>query len=188
MRDVTNSNQSPKKKIDIKALVEYLVEYVKNPIQKISQLPDWNWPSILTVQILLSIASGLLAGLIKLNFYRVAAGIFLMPIVSTTAALLLSLFIYYYFQFFENRTVIYRKIFMLVILASIPFYLFQILSEYISFISVVGFAFTSLLAVVGLCENFQVERKRAYLLVGMLFALVLVTWITNQSTSGGYYG
>lgn len=187
MRDVTDSNNNKNtsnKGIDVKALSEYLFEFVKHPIHKIAQLPDWNWKSIFTIQILLSIASGILAGLIKLNFYRVAAGIFLMPIISTIGALLLSLFIYYYFQFFENRTESYRRIFILVILSSIPFYLFQILSEYLPFISVIGFAFTSLLAIVGLCENFKLERKRAYIVVGMLFLLVFATWLTNLRTAG----
>lgn len=183
MREV-NEEHKPKSGLDVKALSEYLLEFIKRPIQKIGQLPDWNWTSIFTVQILLSIASGILAGLIKLNVYRIAAGIFLMPIISTIGALLLSLFIYYYFQFFENRSESYRKIFILVILSSIPFYLFQILSEYLPLISIIGFAFTSFLAIVGLCENFKMERKRAYILVGMLFILVLATWVTNLRTAG----
>lgn len=183
MRDVTE-NPNPKKAIDVRALTEYLFEFIKNPVKKIAALPDWNWPSIFTIQILLSIASGILAGLIKLNFYRVAAGIFLMPIISTIGALLLSLFIYYYFQFIESRTESYRKIFVLVILSSIPFYIFQILSEYLPIISIVGFAITSLLAVVGLCENFRLDKKRAYIFVGLLFVLVLATWITNLKTAG----
>ena len=103
-----------------------------------------------------------------------------MPVVSTIAALLMSTFLYYYFHFFENRTENFRKLFTLVVLASIPFYLFQILSEYVSFISVIGFAFTSLLGVVALVENFSLERKRAQVVSGSLFILVFLTWITNQ--------
>jgi hypothetical protein len=128
----------------------------------------------------LSVASGVLAGLIKFNFLRVAAGLFIMPVVSTIAALLMSMFLYYYFQFFEDRTENFRKLFTLVVLASIPFYLFQILSEYVSFISVIGFAFTSLLGVVALVENFALERKRAQVVSASLFLLVFLTWLTNQ--------
>lgn len=154
---------------------------MKNPIEKISILPDWNWPSVFAVQILLALASGILSGLIKLNFYLVLQGIFLMPVTTTISALLLALIIYYYFQFVENRTESYRRIFILVILSSIPFYLFQIVSAYFAPISLIGFGFTSLLAIVGLNENFKVERKRAYTLVGALFVFVLIAWITNRN-------
>ena len=177
MRDVSPGN----KKIDVKLLIHTLLEFVKNPLHGISNLPDWNWPSVFTVQILLALASGLLAGLLKLNFYRVLYGLFLMPITTTVSALLLALFIYYYFQFFENRTESYRKIFILVILSSIPFYIFQIVSEYFAPISLIGFGFTSLLAIVGLNENFKVERNRAYMLIGGLFVFVLIAWISNRN-------
>lgn len=168
--------------VDFRELVRFLVEFVKQPVQQISRLPDWNWASLFVFHLLLSIASGVLAGLLKFNFYRVAAGIFLMPIVSTACALMMTLFLYYYFQFFEKKIESFRKLFTLVVLASIPFYLFQILSEYFSPISLVGFAFTSLLAIVGLCDNFRVERKRSYKIVGPIFALVVLVWIMNQFT------
>lgn len=177
MRDVT---PQPKSEIEIKELVDYLVDYVKNPVKKISSLPNWGWSTLFVLHIVISVASGVLAGLIKFNFLRVAAGLFLMPVVSTIAALLMSTFLYYYFQFFEDRTENFRRLFTLVVLASIPFYLFQILSEYVSFISVIGFAFTSLLAVVALVENFSLERKRAQVVSASLFLLVFLTWLTNQ--------
>ncbi|MEK6627555.1 MAG: YIP1 family protein [Bdellovibrionota bacterium] len=179
MRDV-----SPNKKygVDLNALIHFLIDYIKHPVQKISHLPDWNWSSLFVVHILLSIVSGVLAGLLKFNFYRVAFGLFLMPLVSTAAALTMSLFLYYYFQFIENRTENFRKIFTLVVLASIPFYLFQTISEYFSFVSIIGFAFASVLVIVGLCDNFSVEKKKAYKVVGVLFSLVLLTWISNKLT------
>ena len=180
MRDVSPDKIPNKKMIDPKSLIREVITFVQNPIAKITDLPDWNWPSVFTVQILLALASGILAGLIKLNFYRVLYGLFLMPIVTTVGALLLALFIYYYFQFMESRTESYRKIFILVILSLIPFYIFQIVSEYFAPITLIGFGFTSLLAIVGLHENFKVEKKRAYFLIGILFIFVLLAWITNR--------
>lgn len=177
MRDVTPGNSS----VDLKKLIQFLIEFVKNPVHGISILPDWNWASVFTIQILLAIGSGVLSGLLKLNFYRVMYGIILMPIVTTVSALLLTLFLYYYFQFFENRSESYRKLFILVILSSIPFYVFQIISEYFMPITLIGFAFTALLAIVGLVENFNVQKKRAYTICGGLFVLVLVAWFTNRN-------
>ncbi len=181
MREVNPSQQEPT--ISIKKIIETLIKFIKNPTRQIAKIPDWNWPSIFFVQLMISVSSGLLAGLIKLNFYRMAAGLFIMPFVSTITSLLMATFFYYYFQFFENRTESFRKIFMLVILASIPFYIFQIISEYFAPISLIGFGFSFLLAIVGLCENFKVEKKRAYQLIGVLFIFVLVTWVINHYTT-----
>ncbi len=178
MREVNPDQQNTS--IDVKKIIETLVAFVKNPIEQISHIPDWNWPSLFLVQIVISITSGLLAGLIKFNIYRMAAGLFLMPFVSTITSLLLTTFLYYYFQFFENRTENFRKIFTFVILTSIPFYIFQIISEYFAPITLIGFGFSFLLSIVGLSENFKVTKKRAYELVGVLFVLVLITWLTNR--------
>jgi len=183
MREVNPDHR--KNSFDIKGIIDYLIAFVKSPVEKIAHLPDWDWPSIFVVQLTIAISSGFLAGLIKLNIYRMAAGLFLMPFVSTLTSFLLATFFYYYFQFLEGRTEIFRKIFIFVILSSIPFYIFQILSEYFAPISLIGFGFTSLLAVVGLAQSFQMEKKRAYQLVGLLFAMVLVTWIVNRYSSGG---
>jgi len=58
--------------------------------------------------------------------------------------------------------------------------LFQIISEYFSVVSLIGFAFASLLSIIGLCDNFRVEKTRAYKVIGSVFLLVLLTWISNQ--------
>lgn len=178
MRDVTP--QQPDAGSEVKVIIEFLIEFVKHPVDKIKKLPEWNWSTLFVFHLVLSIISGVLAGLLHLNLLRVAYGLFLMPIVSTVSALLMGMFLYYYFQFFEGKTESFKKLFTLVILASIPFYFFQVLSEYFSFISIIGFAFTSLLGVVGLCENFDMHRKRAYVVVGSLFGLVLMTWISTR--------
>lgn len=176
MRDVTPNTP------DIKALIQYLIEFIKHPVKKIQTLPEWQWSQLVTLHLLLSIVSGVLAGLLKFNFYRVAAGIFLMPFVSTAVVALLSMYLYYYFQFFENRTENFRKICTLVVLSAIPFYLFQVVSEYFALISLVGLAFATMLAVIGLNENFALHKKRALQVMGVMFGLMLVTWVTNHFT------
>lgn len=179
MRDVGPLNPQ----FNVKVIIQYLIEFVKHPVEKIKQLPDWSWTSLFILQFVLAVISGFIAALIKLNFpWGLLSGIILMPIVSTIAALLLTLFLYYYFQFFEKKTEHFRKIFTLVILSSIPFYMFQILSEYFAPVTLIGFAFTSLLGVVGLTENFYIQKQRAYQLVGLLFVLILVAWILNRQT------
>lgn len=180
MKEVNPELQN--KTIDMKAIIQFLVNYVKHPVKYITEIPEWNLASLFFIQVSVSIISGVLAGLLKMNFYRIANGLILMPIVSTIASLLLTTLLYYYFQFFEEKTESFKKLFSLVIIASIPFYLFQIISEYFSPIALIGFAFTSALLVVGLNETFKIDKKRCYQIVGALFALVLFTWIANKIT------
>ncbi|WP_409477561.1 YIP1 family protein [Pseudobdellovibrio sp. HCB154] len=178
MREV-NPNMNHQK-TNVKEILNYLKEFVKNPVLKITEIPSWDWMSLIIVQITFAVVSGVLAGAIKLNLLRALSGIFLMPIVSTVSSMLLTTFFYYYFQFFENRTESYRRLFAFVTLASIPFYIFQIASEYFPPVTLIGFGFTSLLCVVGLTENFQVDRKRAYQIAVFLYLLVLATWLLNK--------
>lgn len=180
MKEVNPEHQP--KTIDVKAIIQFLLNYVKHPVKYITEIPEWNLPSLFFIQISVAVISGVLAGLLKMNFFRIANGLILMPIVSTISSLLLTTLIYYYFQFIEEKTENFKKLFSLVIIASIPFYLFQIISEYFSPIALIGFAFTSALLIVGLNETFKVEKKRCYQLVGVLFALVLLTWIANKVT------
>lgn len=182
MKEVGPDSRFKMSDINIKELIQYLFNFLKNPIQEICLLPNWNWKTLFLVQVVISIISGALAGLIKLNFYRLAYGIFLMPIVSTVSALILTTFFYYYIQFFENRTESFRKLFIFVILTSIPFYLFQILAEIASFVVLVGFAFSAVLMAVGLVENFQIAKRRAYEIVLLLYGMVFLTWILNKFT------
>lgn len=176
------SKHSNRPQTTVQEVIDYLILFVKNPTEQIKHLPRWSWTALFVLQITIAITSGIISGLLVLNFYRVLFGLILMPIVSTAACLLLTNFFYYYFQFFENRTVSFRKLLTFVILASIPFFLFQILAEYVRFISLIGFGFTSLLAIIGLKESFNVEKKRSVVLISVLFSLALATWIFNQLT------
>lgn len=178
MKEVNPDHQD--KLIDFKAIIQFLVNYIKHPVKYIAEIPEWNLPSLFFIQVSVAIISGVLAGILKMNIYRVANGLILMPIVSTITSLLLTTLLYYHFQFFEKRTESFKKLFSLVIIASIPFYLFQVISEYFSPIALVGFTFTAALLIVGLNEVFKVEKKRCYEIVGTLFFLVLVAWIGNK--------
>lgn len=180
-RDVTPQEQKPSPSFNsAKEVVQYLISYMKQPIERIKTLPDWPWMVLLVTLILLSITSGVLTGLVPPNFFRVMSGLIISPIVNVVTTFVGSLFIYYYFQVFEKRTCSLRKIFTLVLFANIPFLVFLIGSEVIPPLTLVGFAFTALLLAVGLSENFNMEKRRAIRLVTILFAIVFLIWLWNR--------
>ncbi|WP_295903899.1 YIP1 family protein [uncultured Bdellovibrio sp.] len=177
-RDVTPQNQPHFE--TAKEVVRYIINYLRHPIEKIKTLPEWNWPVLIITLIVLSMASGVLTGLVPPNFFRIMGGFIISPIVGVVTTFIGSLFIYYYFQVYEKRTCSLRKIFTLVLFANIPFFVFQVGSEMIPPITLVGFAFTALLMAVGLTENFQMEKRRSIRLVTILFAIVFILWLWNR--------
>lgn len=175
-RDVTP--QAPAQ--NVKEVVRYIIDYLRHPIEKIKNLPDWNWTVLIITLVVLSVGSGVLTGLVPPNFFRVLGGIVISPLVGLVTTMIGALFIYYYFQVFEKRTCSLRRIFTLILFANIPFFVFQVGSEVIPPITLVGFAFTALLMAVGLTENFQMEKRRALRLVTILFAIVFIIWLWNR--------
>lgn len=175
MRDVTESGSSSAKEI-----AQRLLRFIKNPVKEITLLPDWSWPQLIILNALIAVASGVLSGLIPPNFYKIVGGLIISPFVSTVMNGLMSLFLYYYFQVFEYKTVSLRKLFTQTFFASIPFFIFQAGAELIPPISIVGFAFTALLMVVGLVENFQVDKKRAIKLMAAILSVVFIVWLWNR--------
>lgn len=164
----------------IKEVLAYILDYLRHPVERIKSLPDWSWTVLLVTLVVLSMGSGVLTGLIPPNFFRVMGGLIISPIVGITTTFIGSLFIYYYFQVYEKRTCSLKKIFTLVLFANIPFFVFQVGSELIPPITLVGFAFTALLMAVGLTENFQMDKRRSIRLVTILFAIVFILWLWNR--------
>ncbi|MFZ4404500.1 MAG: Yip1 family protein [Pseudobdellovibrionaceae bacterium] len=185
MRDVTppnagNKNDSSKFRDPIVELYHFVVNFLKHPIKNIAHLPmDWSWTRILGLLMAVSMLSGVLSGLIPPNFYRILGGLLVAPFMAFFLTSLMAVFIYYYFQIFEKRTLDFKQIYILILFADIPFFLFQVASEILPPITLVGFAFTALLLAVGLTENFQLEKQKSLRLIGGLFLVVFLIWLWN---------
>lgn len=174
MRDVTPSG-------DMSVLQEiflYLKDFFRNPLKEIRRLPSWNWPRILTMQMGFSILSGALSAIVTSEFstWKLAQGIFVFPFVATVIGFILASFFYYYFQVFEKRTVPFIKLSTLVFLANTFFYLFHVASGFLAITDILGMAFTGMLLIVGLSDNFSLQKTKSIRLVGALFILIFVIW------------
>lgn len=179
MRDVTNSVPPENGLLDILMTLRH---FLKNPLSGMTQLPDWSWKRIILLQLLLAMASGVLAGLIPPNGYHILFGIFFFPVISLTSVTVFSLFFYYFFQVFEKRTVELRPLFTMVMFANIPFFIFQCMVQLLPPVALIGFAFSSLLLIVGLTENFGLSKQKSSRLVAMVAMMILLLWIFNKLT------
>lgn len=164
----------------LKAEFFRLLIYLRNPVEGIHTLPDWSLQQAFLRQSFLAVTSGAISGLLSFEFFSFMYGIFLFPLIAIIAAPILALFLYYYFQIFEHKTVSYKKLFTLVVLSNIPFLVFHILSNYLAVINLVGTAMTGLILVVGLNQNFAMEKRRAVRLVSILYIILALVWAYNQ--------
>ena len=177
MRDVTPESSSI-----LKEIFFHLKKFVIHPIQEIKHLPDWNWTRVLTLQIILSLVSGLLSALVRTEFstWKLLQAVVVFAFISTLTGLVLASFFYYYFQVFEKRTVSFIKLAIVVFLSTTVFYLFHSVAGLLIFFDILGMLFTGILLVIGLTENFQMPKKNSIRLVCVLLVLIFSVWVTGQ--------
>lgn len=179
MRDVTpdeNTHLYQRIKEDLFTIYNFL----KNPIQKIKELPAWSIQELVIIFFIIAASTGALRGIISLKFFVILYGVIVSPIVSAIMLILFSVMFYYYFQIFENRTEKLKELFIFIFFCNIPFFLFQIGSEIAPPFELVGFAFTAILLIVGLTDTYKISKKRSIQLVSILFGAVFLIWIINK--------
>ena len=177
MRDVTPESSSI-----LKEIFSHLKKFAVHPVEEIRHLPNWNWPRVFTLQIVLSLISGILSAVARTEFstWKLLQAVIFFPFVSTLTGLILASFFYYYFQVFEKRTVSFIKLTIVVFLSNTVFYLFHSIAGLLVFFDILGMLFTGVLLVVGLNENFQMPKKNAIRLVGILLILIFSVWIAEK--------
>jgi hypothetical protein len=162
----------------------HLVQFLKHPMQEIKHIPDWPWGRLLALQISMAAVTGALAGLAeRKTTFAIIAGLFLSPILTLITLGISTLFFYYCFQIFAGKTVAARSLFTVILFASIPQYIFQIISGYVPPITYVGMAFAAYLLWVGFIENFQLDRKLMLRLIVALYAILFILTAWNQIRS-----
>lgn len=177
MRDVT-----PGSLPIFNEIFSHLKKFATHPMDEIRRLPDWNWSQVFTLQIILSLVSGILSALVSREFgtWKILQAVIVFPLVSTLTGLILASFFYYYFQVFEKRTVSFLKLATMVFLANTVFYLFHSIAGLLAIIDILGMLFTGVLLIVGLTDNFQMPRKHSIRLVGILLALIFSVWVFEK--------
>lgn len=180
IRDVNDPSMIGQMKFDFR----FILEFLKNPVQNVSRLPLWSWKKTVVISILLSMITGTLNGLIPPNIYNVAFGLLFMPVIILILTHILSGFLYYYFQVFEKRTVDFMSLLKMVVLVNIPYLIIHSLTSLLPPLTLIGLAFSALLLVVGLTENFSLEKKRAIKLVSVLYIMVFVVWLWEKVDTG----
>lgn len=162
-----------------------LLDYLKNPIEGIKFIPDWGYRTLLFVLLSVAMISGLTTGLIGLSFLKILNGLIVLPVMACLMITVGTIFFYYSFQIFFNSTVPIKKLVTLLIFANIPFFIFQIVSDFIPPITLIGLAFTSFLLIVGFVEHFSFAKVKVMRLVGAVYVVIALYGIYHTVKNMG---
>ncbi len=170
-----------------KEILKFLPAYLKNPVEGIKRVPSWDWPTVILLEILFSAATGFLTGIVARHFLSVVAGLILAPIMGLILSFIISGVVYYACLFILRTEVEFRRIFVIVVLAKIPSQILGILTPLIKFVTFGSIIVTALLLIVGISENFMLERKKVSQIIGTVagFALLyfLYTMVLDVTTN-----
>ena len=164
----------------IQSLLQSLINYLKNPLREIKHVPDWSWPELVIMQVLVTATTAAITGLVGRSFLGILSGLFITPILTALTIGISSLFFYYLFQVLAGQTLPFRRLVTVVFFANLPFFIFQILSSLIPPISLIGFAFSSIILIQGLIENFGLPRKLVIRVISVIYLAVFLVWIWGR--------
>lgn len=170
----TNNSSS----FGIKSTLAYFYLYFKNPLHALKNVPNWNFLTILCVQITFSVVVGFVSD--RLTEFVLFKDIWFFPISSVVTALLGSGFFYFLFLVLFDRELPFLKLYSVVFLSHIPFLFLRLFKVWIAPIELIGFMATSALLTVGFVENFQLPKKRMIQIIGALFTIYFLVWTTQQ--------
>ncbi len=157
-----------------------LGSFVRDPIGTMRAPLALTWPAIASLVVGSALVSGALVGLISNSFLDFLIGLLLFPLTSLVITLVFAFFIYYFFSLFRSTFLEFRRLASIVSLAMVPYFLVHTFSSFAPPIDLIGFALTGLLLIVGLVEQFSLDRRTCVRLIGGLGIGFFIIWSIVQ--------
>jgi hypothetical protein len=169
---------------NIRDLIPFLRSFLINPIGTMKSHIWMSYPANFTLIAGTAIISGSIYGIASRSFGDFIVGLFLFPITSILMALVFSFFIYYFFSLFQSTFLDFRRLLSIVSVAMLPFFLAHAVSGWLPPVDLIGFTFTALLLVVGLVEQFSLQKRVVVKLIGAIGVAFFLVWSVAQIRSG----
>lgn len=155
----------------------FLKHFLKNPIEGIKRVPNWDWSTIIVFEILVGGATGIMNGIVSKSLLRLFGSIVISPIYGVVLGLAVAGLIYYAVMFLIQTQLEYKRVFIVVCIALVPGQILNILSPVFEPIGLISLGISCLMLIVGLAENFMLEKKRIAKIVITIAAVVALFWI-----------
>ena len=164
-------------KIRFKEVTTYLPIFLKNPLESIKRVPNWDWWTIILLEIFIGAFCGVLSGVFSRHFLAIFGGLILGPIMNLLLAGILSGVMYYACLFVMKTELEFKKVFTVVVFAGIPAQLLSIISPIAKPITLICIIITCLTLVVGFVENFLLDKKKMTQIMGVIGGILIFCWL-----------
>jgi uncharacterized membrane protein len=169
-------------KKEILETIQVLIEFFRNPILGMQNLPDWSWAKMVFLTGAFSASCGVLSGIAAGDFFILINGFFAFPFATLLAIGVFSGLFYYIFMYFFKRELSYRKIFENLVFAALPAQVLNILVHHIPPMTLLGGAVSLLLLIVGFSANFGLPRNSLIKLMAGIFLVHVLIWVSQSIT------
>jgi hypothetical protein len=170
--------------LELRQLPAFLLRFSMSPVDGIKHTPNMSWPTILSLHAGTAIISCTLLSAFNRNMFDFLIGLIVMPVVTLLTTFIITFFLVYCFILFSHKHLEFKRIYEMVVFATIPYFILHMFSGFIPPIDLIGFAGACLLLMVGAVEQFNLDRKICARLFGGLFFVFVIVWITGMIHSG----
>lgn len=163
-------------KLKLKEALFALPHFFKNPVQGMRELPTWDWPTLLILQMAFALVCGELKNMIERDIIGFFTDIVISPIAAVALTGIIAGWFYYGIKFIFGREVSFHSLYTHVVFAGIPAQISYIVTKHFPPVNILGLAVSIFLLHVGFVHNFQLERKKLKKLFAGLIVLFAAWW------------
>jgi hypothetical protein len=164
-------------KARVREIIVFLPQFLRRPVEGMKRVPSWDWPTALILEAGLAATTSVLRGFVDRSVYEIFGGLFVGPVRGIVISFILAGIFYYSCLFLLKTELEFRKIFVVVVLALVPSQILEILSPLAHPVTVIGVILSALLLIVGLVENFMLDKKKITQIVGTLAGAIILIWL-----------
>lgn len=167
-------------KIRLKNAGHLLLQFARNPVEGMRQLPDWDWPFLLTCQAISGAAAGVCAGVVARSFTQIFTGLIFVPITMALITGVAAGFFYYTFGYVFQRPASYHKIYTHLVFAQLPALAILIISPVLPPLSLLGPLAAGFLLLAGFVDNLGQDKRKTFKLLAGFYAAIVIFYIFNS--------
>lgn len=163
----------------LKEAVLVLPHFLKNPVQGMKSLPDWDWLTMIVLQTAFALACSTLGNLLERDIFGLITGIVVAPLRIVVLTGVGAGFFYYTFMFFFQREIPFRSLYLHLVFATIPMQIVAMAHFLLPPISILGLMATLALLQIGFQHNFYLDKNKLRKLLGVILAAFAIFWLVQ---------